>query len=123
MYSKVNEKIIGKFKDECGGEPPLEFVGLRSKMYSLLVNKDKPSKRTAKGVKRRYVEKKVRHEMYVNTLRTLVSTRANFVNFRSQSHTIQTVNFSRICLSAYDDKRFVNIEDGVSTIAYGHRKL
>jgi hypothetical protein len=122
LYSKVNEKVIGKFKDECGGTPPIEFVGLRSKMYSLLVEKDKPSKRTAKGVKRGFVEKRVRHEMYLETLRTRLCTRANFVSFRSLSHNIQTVNFSRICLSAYDDKRYV-CRDGIATIAYGHYKL
>ena len=122
LFSRVNEKVIGKFKDECGGKSPSEFVGLRSKMYSLLVEKDKPSKRTAKGVKRGFVEKRVRHEMYLHTLQTRKCTRANFVNFRSQCHTIQTVNFSRICLSAYDDKRYV-CADGVSTLAYGHHKL
>ena len=122
LYSKANEKVIGKFKDECGGKAPIEFVGLRSKMYSLLEEKDKPSKRTAKGVKRGFVVKRVRHDMYLNTLRTRVCTRANFVNFQSLNHTIKTVNFSRICLSAYDDKRYV-LEDGISTYAYGHYKL
>jgi hypothetical protein len=122
LYSKANEKVIGKFKDECGGKAPIEFVGLRSKMYSLLEEKDKPSKRTAKGVKRGFVVKRVRHDMYLNTLRTRVCTRANFVNFQSLNHTIKTVNFSRICLSAYDDKRYV-LGDGISTYAYGHYKL
>jgi hypothetical protein len=122
LFSRVNEKVIGKFKDECGGVSPIEFVGLRSKMYSLLEEKDKPSKRTAKGVKRGFVQKRVRHDMYLNTLRTRLCTRANFVNFRSLAHNVQTVNFSRICLSAYDDKRYVR-GDGVSTYAYGHYKL
>ncbi len=122
LFSRTNEKVIGKFKDECGGKSPIEIVGLRSKMYSLLEEKDKPSKRTAKGVKRGFVQKRVRHDMYLSTLRTRISTRANFVNFRSLSHNVQTVNFSRICLSAYDDKRFV-LEDGISTLAYGHYKL
>jgi hypothetical protein len=122
LFSKINEKVIGKFKDECGGKSPSEFVGLRSKMYSLLVEKDKPSKRTAKGVKRGFVEKRVRHEMYLQTLQTRKCTRANFLNFRSVRHNVQTVNFSRICLSAYDDKRYVG-PDGISTMAYGHYKL
>jgi hypothetical protein len=122
LYSKSNEKTIGKFKDECGGVAPIEFVGLRSKMYSLLVEADKPSKRTAKGVKRLFVEKRVRHDMYLNTLKTKTSTRAEFVNFRSLLHNVQTVHFSRTCLSAYDDKRHVR-EDGVHTYAYGHYKL
>ena len=33
-YCNVNEKIIGKFKDEACGIPITEFIGLKSKMYS-----------------------------------------------------------------------------------------
>ena len=33
-YNADNNKIIGKMKDEAGGKPILEFVGLRPKMYS-----------------------------------------------------------------------------------------
>ena len=118
LYSKVNQKVLGKFKDECGGKSPIEFVGLRAKMYSLLVNENEV-KKTAKGVKRLYVQKRVRHDMYLNTLQTRVSTRADFVNFRSLCHNVQTVNFSRICLSSYDDKRHV-CKNGVNTFAYGN---
>ena len=123
LFSKDNAKTLGKFKDECGGQSPLEFVGLRSKMYSLLIDRKMPSKRTAKGVKRNYVVKTVRHEMYLNTLHTRECTRANFVNFKSAAHNVETVNVSRICLSAYDDKRYVNDSDGISTLAYGHKSL
>jgi hypothetical protein len=37
LYSVENMKVIGKMKDECSGKPPLEFVGLLSKMYSLFM--------------------------------------------------------------------------------------
>ena len=33
-YCNVNQKIIGKFKDEACGIPITEFIGLKSKMYS-----------------------------------------------------------------------------------------
>jgi len=47
-----NKKVIGKFKDECGGIPPLEFVGLRSKMYSIKLNENDEKKhvKELKGV-------------------------------------------------------------------------
>jgi hypothetical protein len=86
LFSNKNVKVVGKFKDECGSVPALEFVCLRSKIYSLLVEKDKPSKRTAKGIKRSFVEKHVRHEMYLHTSKTHKSTRANYVVFRSRGH-------------------------------------
>ena len=35
LYSPVNTKVIGKFKDETNSIPFKEFVGLRAKMYNL----------------------------------------------------------------------------------------
>ena len=37
LYTSQNAKVLGKFKNECNGITPVEFVGLHSKMYSLLV--------------------------------------------------------------------------------------
>src|SRR6218665_661455 len=67
LHSKTNAKVIGKFKDETNGVAPLEFVGLRSKMYSLLLPNNK-EKKTAKGVKKSYVAKNIRHEHYKQCL-------------------------------------------------------
>ena len=35
-FDKTNKKVIGKMKDETAGVPIVEFVGLRSKMYSYI---------------------------------------------------------------------------------------
>lgn len=44
-YSATICKLLGKFQDECSAIPPLEFVGLRSKMmYSLLFGEDKKTR-------------------------------------------------------------------------------
>ena len=40
-FNKTNKKVIGKFKDEAAGVPVVEFVGLRSKMYSYFKINDK----------------------------------------------------------------------------------
>ena len=34
ISKKIKKKVIGKFKDETAGKPIIEFVGLKSKMYS-----------------------------------------------------------------------------------------
>jgi len=54
LYSSANKKVVGKFKSETGSVAPSEFVGLRSKLYSLLVkstNKPKDRKLRAKESK------------------------------------------------------------------------
>ena len=47
--NETNEKVIGKMKDEFGGVIIIEFVGLKSKMYSIK-KVDGKEHNTAKGV-------------------------------------------------------------------------
>ena len=35
FFDETNKKVIGKMKDEFGGVIVSEFVGLKSKMYSM----------------------------------------------------------------------------------------
>ena len=39
-----NKKVVGKFKDETQGIPICEFIGLRSKMYSIKLDNDSEKK-------------------------------------------------------------------------------
>ena len=56
FFDPVNKNVIGKMKDEFKGRKTNEFVGLKSKMYSLIsVDDDEVTK--AKGV-----NKKIRHK-------------------------------------------------------------
>jgi hypothetical protein len=56
--STHNKKVIGKFKDEAEGVPIVEFVGLRSKMYSYVKENGKGGM-TAKGVKKYVIKNKL----------------------------------------------------------------
>ena len=49
FYDNQNEMFVGKMKDEYKGKPIDKFVGLKSKMHSMLSYDDKESN-TAKGV-------------------------------------------------------------------------
>ena len=50
LYSKKNHHVLGKMKSETGSTPPLEFVGLRAKMYSL--SSGNKSQTKVKGIKK-----------------------------------------------------------------------
>jgi hypothetical protein len=123
LYSRENEKVVGKFKDECAGLAPRQFVGLRSKMYSLQVTRnDKKPKMTAKGISKNFVKNHLRHETYLHTLNNKVPTRAKYLNFRSKRCHLFTAKIDKICLSAFDNKRYI-LPDGISTLAYGHYRI
>ena len=118
----ANHRVVGKFKSETADVAPKQFVGLRSKMYSLYVSKDKPCKTALKGIMKTYVKKHIRHLAFLKTLRSKKCTSAEFRAFRSENHTIKTVQISKICLSAFDDKRYIQ-NDGIHSLAYGHRSI
>ena len=65
-----NKAVVGLMKDETAGNPIVEFVGLRPKMYSFQAVKVKPdgtleafAKHRAKGIQR-VVAEKFTHEQY-----------------------------------------------------------
>ena len=67
FYFSENKKVIGKFKDETAGVPIKEFIGLKSKMYSISLDNEKNSKK-AKGVKKNVIRKGISHGDYLDVL-------------------------------------------------------
>ena len=125
LYSSTNKKVVGKFKSETGSVAPSEFVGLRSKLYSLLVKStDKPKERKlrAKGIQKSYVKKHLVHETFLKVLKFKKVEPAEFKSFRSHNHVINTVEIKKTALVAYDDKRHI-LPDGIGTLAYGHCRI
>jgi len=59
-YDKTNKKVIGKFKDEAGGQIITEFVGPRGKMYSDIKENGENNK-TAKGIKKNSTKNDLKH--------------------------------------------------------------
>ena len=73
-----------------------------------------------KGIKKRCVKKNVRHGDFVAVLRQQQkNTTATFRHFRTTNHVLQTVEMTKLCLDAFDDKRYI-LQNGVNTLAYGH---
>ena len=120
----TNKKVLGKFKDECGGKSPSEFVGLRPKMYSLKIGSQE--KKTAKGVKRAHVKSHIQHADYRRCLlseqRSDKQQIAKFNTIRSKAHTVQSLEILKVGLCAYDNKRYL-LDDGITSYSYGHHRI
>ena len=86
-----NRKVVGKFKDETQGILICEFIGLRSKMYSIKLNDD-TEKKTAKGIVKNVIKKHLKHEHYKRILETGDIMNSSMKMIRSYDHQIYTVN-------------------------------
>ena len=121
LYDDSNEAKLGLFKDECKGKPIKEFVGLRSKMYSLDIEGGIDRFKAA-GVKKSVKLQQLNHQLYKDVLDKRQDTVVTQHLIRSRLQVLETVSQVRTGLSAYDDKRYI-LDDGVSTLPYGHRDI
>ena len=117
----INKKVLGMMKDEAAGKNIKEYVGLRSKLYSFIMEDGEENKR-CKGVKKQVVENSITHEDYKTCLKTGKEKLARQDIIRSYSHEMYTEEVNKVALSAEDDKRYI-LKDGMHTLAWGHYKI
>ena len=121
FYFTENKKVIGKFRDETAGIPIREFIGLKSKMYSISLDNEKDSKK-AKGVKKNVIRKGISHGDYIDVLSESKVMHHKMKTIRSDCHKISSYEINKISLSPFDDKRYI-LSDGISSYAYGHLNI
>jgi ribosome-binding factor A len=120
LYSTLNKKVVGKFKDECCGNPIVEFTGLRPKMYSIKMLDHEIKK--AKGISTVVVKKDLKHKMYVDCLLKQHQMKNTMVGINSDHHHMGLYKYNKISLSPLDTKKFI-MDDGITTLAFGHYRL
>ena len=120
FFSDENKKVIGKFKDEAAGKPILEFVGLKSKMYSYTKVTGEEYKK-AKGIRKNVIKKNIRHQDYLDVLNNNKIMHHQMNTIRSELHKINSYHLNKVSLSPYDDKRYL-LDDGITSYAYGNKK-
>ena len=101
-------------KDEYKGIPINKFVGLKSKMYSIVSENNKECSK-AKGVN-------ISNEFneYKNILLEKKIIRHKRKRIQSKKHKIGTYEVNKISWSCFYDKRFV-LDDEITTVAYVHK--
>ena len=124
FFFDENKKVIGKMKDEAAGNPITSFVGLKSKMYSYLV--ELPDKveniKKCKGISKNVTKRDLEHEDYLSCLLNSTIEKHKIKTIRSDHHVVSSYEINKISLSCYDDKRYI-LDDGITSYAYGHVKI
>jgi hypothetical protein len=118
LYDSSKTAIPGFFKDETGGKPITEYVGLKPKMYDVKVYNDK-DKRAAKGISRGV---SLSFDQYYNTLFDGKVSSVTQHSIRSYKHKMYVIEQHRIGLSPIDTKRYI-LPNGVDSLAYGHKNI
>ena len=121
FFYKENKKVIGKFKDEAAGIPIIEFIGLRSKMYSYIKDNQKGGK-TAKGIKKNVIKNNIMHDDYKETLFNNKQMYHKMKTIRSENHQLGSYELNKVSLSCFDDKRYIH-NNGIDSYAYGHKNI
>ena len=115
LYSTENKKVLGKIKDETHGIAIQKFVGLKSKMYTLMYEEGGclKEKKTAKGFK-----KSTSHQVE-HYKQCLFGKTIHMSQIWSYDHQLYNITVNKLGLSPFADKRYI-LDDGINSLAYGH---
>ena len=116
FFDQTNKKVIVKMKDVSEGKIVDEFVGLKSKMYSVK-NIDGKESNIAKGVNIATEFNELKDTLFNKKV-----VRHKMKRIQSKKHKIETYEINKISLSCFGDKRFV-LNDGIHTLACFHKGI
>ena len=112
-----NKKVIGLLKDELGGKIMTEFVALRPKIYSYLMD-DGGRDKKAKGTKKCVIKRRLKFNDYKDCLLNNEIILKSQQRFKSERHDVYTEKVNKISLSSNDDKRLQTF-DRTTSYSYG----
>ena len=115
-YCSDNKKAVGKMKDEYGGKSVVKFVGLISKMYSILDdrNNEKSTSKSHNAL--------IEFQEFHNRLFQKKILRHTTRGIKSKNHNLDTYETNKKFLSCFDDKQYI-IKNGINTLACRHKDI
>ena len=120
QMGKNKKKVLCKFKDELGGKIMTEFVGVKPKTYSFLID-DFEEKTKNKGTKKCVVKRILKFNDYKDCLLNKKIILKSQQKFKSEAHSVYTEEINKIALRSNDDKR-VWASDGITSYSYGYKR-
>ena len=95
-YCSDNKKVVGKMKDEYGGKSILKFVGLKSKMYSIL-DESNNEKSTSKGHNAFIEFQEFHNTLFKKKMREMRGMRG----IKPRNHNLGTYEVNKISLTCF----------------------
>ena len=89
-YCSDNKKVVGKMKDEYGGKSIVQFLGLKSKMYSTL--DEKINKKSTNKGHNAFIE----FQEFHNTLIKKTILRQTMTGIKPENHNLGTYETNKI---------------------------
>ena len=118
LPTEKNKKVIGLMKGGLGGgEIGTEFVALRPKTYSYLMDDDESDKK-AKGTKKCVIKRRLKFNDYKYCLLNNEIILISQQRFKSERHDVYTEEINMIALSSDDDKTLQTF-DRIISYPYG----
>ena len=114
FFDETNRKVIVKMKDEFDEVIVDEFVGLKSKIYSIKKIYGKECN-TTKGV-----SIAIEFNKFKNVLFRKKIILHKMKRIQSKKYKLGTYEMNKISLSCFDNKRYM-LDDGIRTLAYFHK--
>ena len=123
LYSLMNKKVIGKFKDELNGKVLYEIIYLRSKVYSfILIDNTAELKlieeKKLKGISRVTIKNDLRFDDYKNCLYQGTVHMNKMYTLNSDKHQMFLNQRNKVSLNPFDDKRYI-LDPGIQTLPHG----
>ena len=117
LPTKKNKKVIGLMKDELGGKIITEFVALRPKTYSDLMDNG-GSNKNAKGTKKCVIKRRLKVNDYKDCLLNNETVLKSQQRFKSERDDVYTEEINKSALSSNDDKRLQTF-NRITSYPYG----
>ena len=118
VWNKIILSVQVLFISTSELTPIVEFVGLRSKMYSCVQN-DEITCKKAKGILKNIVKNVIKHEDYKKILFNNDHMYNKMKTIRSENHEIYSLEINKRSLSSFDDKKYI-CDNGIESFSFGH---
>ena len=97
FYNNSNNLVVGKMRDETCGVPIKGFVGLKSKIYTLITEEKHESKK-AKDINKNVIDDELKYEDYKNVLFNKSYMRNEMNRIQYKDHNIGSYRTNKIFL-------------------------